>query len=126
MNAKVTSYSSSKTRVLHVSNVLVFLLTWANAVMGGMLFHEMSYKNHLKFYDCEIKTGIQRTSADLQWFCIESWIIPMLFFLAYPILATVFIHVPRIHLVESEGRELAFLAHAVFGFIFFSFLFSVS
>ena len=119
MDAKVHQYPRGQMIAFHISNVLVFLLTWTNAVLGGIGFYDRSYQHHLKFFDHEFKTGIHRTAADLQWFCMENWVIPMMIFLAYPILTTVWIHIPRAYGIQSEGRELGFWFHALWVFCFF-------
>ncbi len=111
---------------LHGSNAVVFLLTVATALKGSLIHYHRSYQNHLKFFDNEIKTGIHRTDADLLGFCFDDWVIPMMIFLAYPILATVFIHLPRLLRIESDGRELLFWTHAVFVSFCFIFLISIS
>jgi hypothetical protein len=111
---------------LHGSNALVFILTVATAIKGSILYYYRGYQNDLKFFDNEIKTGIHRTDADLLGFCIEDWFIPMMILLAYPILTTVFIHLPRLLRIESDGRELLFWAHAVFVSFCFMFLISIS
>lgn len=110
---------------LHSSNALVFLLTVVTALKGAHVYYHRGYQHDLNFFDNEIKTGIHRTDADLLWFCIEDWFFPMMIFLAYPMLAIVFIHLPRLLRIESDGRELLFWTHAVFVFFCFVFLLSI-
>ncbi len=111
---------------LHGSNALVFLLTVATAIKGSILYYYRGYQHDLIFFDFELKTGIYRSDADLLGFCFDDWVIPMMIFLAYPILATVFIHLPRLLRIESDGRELLFWTHAVFVSFCFIFLISIS
>ena len=126
MSTESPDNTASSAAFLHGSNALVFLLTVATAVLGGIGFYERKHQNHLKFFDNEIKTGIHRSDADLLGFCFDDWFIPMMIFLAYPMLATVFIHLPRLLRIESDGRELLFWTHAVFVSFCFIFLISIS
>ncbi|MEY3442428.1 MAG: hypothetical protein RLZZ519_709 [Bacteroidota bacterium] len=117
---------ATSTVFLHGSNALVFLLTVATALKGAHVYYHRGYQRDLNFFDFELKTGIYRSEADLLGFCIEDWFIPMMILLAYPILATVFIHLPRLLRIESDLREMFFLLHAVFVFLCFMFLLSIA
>ena len=126
MSTNSPGNTASSAAFLHGSNALVFLLTAATSIMGAIIYYHLGYQHDLIFFDFEIKTGIYRTDSDLLWFCIEDWFIPMMIFLAYPILTTVLIHLPRFFLIESDLREVVFWGHTVLVFFGFQFLLSIS
>ncbi len=117
---------ATSTVFLHGSNALVFLLTVATALKGAHVYYHRGYQHDLISFDFEIKSGIHRSDADLLGFCIEDWFIPMMILLAYPMLATVFIHLPRLLRIESDLREVVFWGHALLVFCGFQFLLSIS